>query len=112
MSRERSVLSVNEVEEAIEWLLDNCEDVARAAAEREYYSKYKDSVLAIEASQSDEKSQAARENEARCSSRYIEVLNQYKQAVFLHELHKAKRTAKALQIDAWRTMEANRRAIT
>lgn len=112
MSRERSALSIPEVEEAIEWLLDHCEDIARAAAEREYYSKYKDSVLAMVASESDERSQAAKENEARCDKRYLRVLEQYRDAVFKHELHKAKRSAMSLQIDAWRTMEANRRMAT
>jgi hypothetical protein len=108
--RERSVLSVHEVEEAIEWLLDNCEPIAEAASEREYYSKYKDSVLAMVASESDEKSQAARENEAKQDKRYLRVLERYREAVFKHELHRAQRSAKTIQIEAWRTMEANRRA--
>lgn len=109
MPRERSVLSYPEVEEAIEWLIDNCEAIAEAAAEREYYSKYKDSVRAVIASESDEKSQAAKDNEALADMRYQRVLSKLKDAVYKHELHRAQRSARMMQVEAWRTVEANRR---
>lgn len=111
MTRSQSVLSEPEIERGIEMLLDTCQEAADARGNREYLKEYLKSMKAILMSESDEKTQIAKEMEALSDNRYLDLLQEYREAVIKDEVTRARRSAIETQIEAWRTLEANRRAV-
>lgn len=109
--RHFSVLAEPEIERAIEELIDTCDQAAELFAEREYRREYLKSVKALMIMESDEKSATMKEAEALASTLYDKELKAYKHAILEAEKIKARRAALELQVEAWRTLQANRRAV-
>ena len=105
------MISDDEIEKAVDWLRDHALDAAKARAERVYCEEYRKSLKAILASQSNEKSEGAKERYAYGHEEYLSHLEDLKQAVLEDEKNRALRVAAELKIEAWRTMEANKRSV-
>lgn len=106
-----SPFSYSSVDHHIEWLIDNAEDAAAARANRSYWEKYISSVHAMCMYDSDEKSAAMKDADAKCDPRYLDALEQLRDAVYKDEVNRAKRAAVEIKIEAWRTHQANLRSI-
>lgn len=105
------MISDDEIEKAVDWLRDHALDAAKAKAERVYCEEYRKSLKAIIASNSNETSESAKERFAYASEAYQEHLAKLREAVLEDEKNRALRVAAELKIEAWRTMEANRRSV-
>ena len=105
------MISEEEVDNAVHWLGQNAEDSAKAKAERIYVEEYRKSLKAILASQSNEKSEAAKERAAYSHPDYLKHLEKVKEVVLEDEKNRALRVAAEVKIETWRTQAANYRSI-
>ena len=76
-----------------------------------YCEEYRKSLKAIIASESNEKSEVAKERYAYAHERYLEHLDKLKLAVIEDEKNRAMRVAAEMKIEAWRSQQANMRAM-
>lgn len=104
------------VDHKIEELLDryrSLEDqLAQATADRVHAEDYKKSLLALlmkDAETLGAKTAAAQEREALCNPKYIEWLEHVKTAVARHEKLRFHRSRLELEVEVWRTVQANER---
>tara|TARA_R100000773_G_scaffold44663_1_gene47070 strand:- start:7455 stop:7802 length:348 start_codon:yes stop_codon:yes gene_type:complete len=104
-------LSDDEIDKAVDYLRDTAEITARHKAERVYAEEYKKTLKAILMKQFTDLPISAQEREALAHPKYIEHLEELKKAVFNDENMRALRTGAEAKIEAWRTKQANIRAI-
>jgi hypothetical protein len=102
-------ISETDIDRALAYLRDNAEKDAQARAERLYLEIYLKTVLAQEMGKMDG-SIAAADAAARRSDAYIAALQGYRDAIFEDERRRFLRGAAEAKIEAFRTMEATRRA--
>jgi len=107
----RKTIKFDDVEKAIEYLKDNAIESARARAERIYMEEFRKSLKAMLAKQFSDLPISAQEREAYAHPNYTKHLEALQQAVFNDEYHRFMRQSAIAKIDAWRTLEANNRAI-
>ncbi|MFP5513278.1 MAG: hypothetical protein ACLGJC_09380 [Alphaproteobacteria bacterium] len=104
-------VSERDLEKALDWLRDNAEEAARAKSERVFCEEYRKSLKAVLMKQHPSIPLGGQEREAYADERYLMHLEKLKQAVYEDERIRALRVAAELKIDAWRTQQANYRAM-
>ena len=102
-------MKFEDAEKALEYLKNTDEEAARRRAHKDWLHEKKKTVLAIAAAESDEKSQAGKEADAYRSQNYQTWLLNYKEAVADFEIIRNQRASAALQIEIWRSYNANTR---
>ena len=103
------MISEEEVQQALDFIRDNADALAKASAEFQYLNAFRRSKLGIEFFESQEKTVAAREWDARRNPEYIALLNGLKVA---HEEDTRLRyliKAAQIKIEVWSTIQANQR---
>lgn len=99
---------MRDVEKAIDYLVATDEEAARAKALMSFIEDKKKTVKATEMVKKDG-SIAAREMEAIASGAYLEVCEEYRDAVYDYELLRNRRKSAELVVEVWRTESANQR---
>jgi hypothetical protein len=105
------MITDEQVERALDFLRDSAETIATAKADMIHAEEYRKSLKALLASHSDEKSEAAKERSAYADPRYLEHLDKHREAVREYEKMRATREAAGAKIEAWRSQQANYRAM-
>lgn len=98
---------------SLDFIRDNAPAYARAKSERVYleeFRKSKKALLMRDAEIAGHKSAAAQEREAYADPEYVAVLEGLKAAVEQEETLRWLIVGAQAKIEAWRTIEANRRA--
>lgn len=109
--RERPRISDDSIEKALDWLVSHAAEMG-AAKERtvkaEHWLRH---VEALEFKLSEAKSVDAKKADARTSKRWLDAIREDAVAAGEYERLKALREAAALKIEAWRSEQANMRAM-
>ena len=105
------MISEQEIEEAVDFLHRNSNEAARVRAERMYCEEFRKSLKAILMGEHLGQAVNAQEREAYAHPRYLEHLGEMKKAVFEDEKNRALRSSAEIKIEAWRTQQANVRAV-
>lgn len=106
----RSYITDDEVDKALDYLRDNARDAAQARADRIYVEEYRKVIKAQIMKEHGDKSAVIQEREAYADPRYVAHLEAIKQAVLEDEGHRFLRAAADAKIEAWRTQSSNTRA--
>ena len=106
----RSFISDEEIDKALDYLRDNARDAAQARANRVYVEEYRKVVKAQLMKEHGSMSAVLQEREAYSDPRYVQHLEAIKQAVEIDEGHRFLRAAADAKIGAWQTQSANGRA--
>lgn len=110
MSQNRSFITDDEIDKALDYLRDNARDAAQAKANRVYVEEYRKVIKAQLMKENGTLSGILQEREAYADARYIAHLEAIKQAVEIDEQHRFMRAAADAKIEAWRTQSSNSRA--
>jgi hypothetical protein len=98
---------------SLDFIRDNAPLYAKAKSERVYleeFRKSKKALLMADAEKAGHKSAAMQEREAYAHPEYMQLLEGLKNAVEEEEKFRWLMVAAQAKIEAWRTIEANRRA--
>lgn len=106
----RSQITDEEIDKALDYLRDNARDAAQARADRIYVEEYRKVIKAQLMKEHGSMSAVLQEREAYSDPRYIEHLEAIRQAVATDEGHRFLRGAADAKIEAWRTQSSNTRA--
>jgi len=106
----RSVITDDEIDKALDYLRDNARDAAQARADRVYVEEYRKVIKAQLMKEHGGISAVLQEREAYADPRYVEHLEAIRQAVMADEGHRFLRAAADAKIEAWRTQSSNSRA--
>ena len=104
-------ISEEDVEKAVDWLRDNADSCAKARATRIYLEEYRKSLKALLMSKYPDMSVSAQERDAYAHQDYQSHLKLMQQAIYEDERMKFFRASAEVKIEAWRTQQANIRAI-
>jgi N-acetylmuramic acid 6-phosphate (MurNAc-6-P) etherase len=104
------VISDEDLEKALGWLVENATKAAKARATRVYLEEFRKSKKALLMRLSDEKTSAAQETYAYAHPEYLALLEAVRQAVEDDEKFRWLQVAAEARIEAYRTMAANARA--
>lgn len=104
------MITQDDAERAVDWLRDNARQMAQARAERLYMEQFIKTVKAGIQKECAGMSAAASEIEALASPKYMAALQAYKEAIETDEYNRFICSAAEAKIEAFRTMEATRRA--
>jgi len=96
--------------EAIDYIIKNAQNFAKAKAERVYIEEFRKSKKAILMKQSMENSIGAQEREAYAHEDYRKLLDGLKTAVEVEEKLRWDLIAAQARVEVWRTEQANNRA--
>lgn len=104
------MITEQDVEKAVDYLRSNATHAAQARAERIYMEEYR---KVVKATIMREQEQAANAQEARAYAdpRYAEHLKVMKEAIAKDEYCRWMMAAAEAKIEAWRTQQANERAL-
>jgi hypothetical protein len=105
------VIDEKEVEAAVDWLRDTANEAAQKRAERLYLDEYRKVLRAKLMKQYMDLPVSAQEREALADPKYEEHLQALKIAIDEDEKMRFLRVAAEAKIEAWRSMNANHRAI-
>jgi len=105
------MITDEEVEKAVDYLRDSATESAQARANRIYCEEYRKSLKAMIMAEHKTLPVTAQEREAYKDKRYIDHLEGLKEAVKIDEQHRFLRVAAEAKIEAWRSLNANMRAI-
>ena len=106
----RSFITDDEIDKALDYLRDNARDAAQAKANRVYVEEYRKVIKAQLMKEHASMSAVLQEREAYSDPRYVQHLEAIKQAVEIDEGHRFLRAAADAKIEAWRTQSSNTRA--
>lgn len=106
----RSLITDEEIDKALDYLRDNARDAAQAKANRVYVEEYRKVIKAQIMKEHGQMSAVLQEREAYSDPRYIAHLQAIKEAVQIDEGHRFLRGAADAKIEAWRTQSSNTRA--
>lgn len=106
----RSFITDDEIDKALDFLRDNARDAAQARADRIYCEEYRKTLKATLMKEHGALSAVLQEREAYADKRYVEHLEAVREAVKLDEFHRFMRVAAEAKIEAWRTQSSNSRA--
>ena len=109
--RRHETLDETMVDESVNWLKDNAEKMAQNRANRLYLEQYSKSLKALLMKKFSEMPISAQEREAYAHTDYQEHIKAYRTAVFLDEKYRFLKVHHEARIEAWRTQQANIRAI-
>ena len=104
-------ISEEDVQKAVDWLRDNAVACAKARATRIYLEEYRKSIKALLMSKYQDLSVSAQERESYAHDDYISHLKTLKEAIYQDERLRFFRASAEVKIEAWRTQQANIRAI-
>ena len=96
-------------EQATQYLIDSARDIAAAKADLVKHENMLRVVKAIAMKHSGETAVSAQEREAYASDQYKRAVQDLTQATEQHELLRTKREAAKMQIEFWRSLNANQR---
>lgn len=105
------MISEQDVEAAVDYLRDNAEDAAKCRAERIYMEEFRKSLKAMIMKENSEATVSAQERDAYADPRYMKHLEALRVAVMRDEKQRFMRVAAEAKIEAWRSMNANYRAM-
>ena len=105
------MINEQEVEAAVDWLRDTANEAAQKRAERLYLDEYRKVLRAKLMKQHMDLPVSAQEREALADPKYSEHLKALKIAIDEDERMRFLRVAAEAKIEAWRSMNANYRAI-
>jgi vacuolar-type H+-ATPase subunit E/Vma4 len=106
----RSFITDDEIDKALDYLRDNARDAAQAKANRVYLEEYRKVLKAQLMKEHGKLSAVLQEREAYSDPRYSDHLEAIRQAVEIDEGHRFLRAAADAKIEAWRTQSSNTRA--
>ncbi len=109
----RSFISDEEIDKALDFLRDNARDAAQARADRVYVEEYRKTLkakLMIEAQQAGVSSIGSQEACAYAHPEYKSHLEAIREAVEADERFRWLQVTAQARIEAWRTMSSNNRA--
>ena len=104
------MISEQELELELDWMRDNADAAAAAAAEVIRAEEDLKSTLALVASASTAATIAAQEREARASVAVRKAIEERVAAVYADRKFRLRYAAAEARIEAWRTQQANARA--
>lgn len=104
------MITQEDAEKALNYLKDTDSDAAKARALMNYLDDTKKTVLADQYTQLKEGSAADRLKLAESTSDYIDHLGKLRDATLSYEILRNKRKSAELQIEMFRSINANRRA--
>ena len=107
----RTFISDEEIDRALDYLRDNADAAAKARAERIYVEEYRKTVKASIMAEHNAKSAVIQEREAYADPRYAAHLDAIREAVYQDEKHRFLLGAADAKIQAWRTQCATERAM-
>lgn len=105
------MISDNDIERAVHYLASNARNAAKARAERAYVEEYRKTVKAQLMREHSNEPLGAQEREAYADPRYIQHLQAIKEAVEADEYNRWMMSAAEAKIEAWRSQQANQRAL-
>lgn len=105
------MINEQEVEAAVDWLRDTANEAAQKRAERLYLDEYRKVLRAKLMKQHIDLPVSAQEREALADPKYAKHLQTLKTAIDEDEKMRFLRVAAEAKIEAWRSMNANHRAI-
>ena len=105
------MIDEKEVEATVDWLRDTANEAAQKRAERLYLDEYRKVLRAKLMKQYMDLPVSAQEREALADPKYEEHLQALKTAINEDEKMRFLRVAAEAKIEAWRSMNANHRAI-
>ena len=105
------MISDDEIEKALDYLRDNALPSAKARAERLYMEDYSKVVRAELMNQSNETAIGAQERFAYSHPDYAAHLDALRTAIELDEKHRFLLRAAEAKVEAWRSQQANQRAM-
>lgn len=111
MSNRTRIVPDDDLEKALDWLRDSARDIGDAKAESLRASHMMKVVKALEMKKHNEKPISQQEREALSSQAYMAALERDAVAAGAYETMRALREAAALKIEAWRSEQANFRAL-
>jgi len=106
----RSFITDDEIDKALDYLRDNARDAAQAKADRVYVEEYRKVMKAVLMKEHGQLSAVLQEREAYADPRYLQHLEAIREAVQADEHHRFLRGAADAKIEAWRTQSSNSRA--
>jgi hypothetical protein len=105
------IVTDEDLEKALSWLRDSAQEIGDAKARLIRAGHMVKHVEALELKMSSEKSVEARKADARCSERYLAAIEEDAVATGEYQKLASLREAAALKIEAWRSEQANFRAL-
>lgn len=102
-------ISDSRMEKALAYLVGTDEPCAKAKALMIGLEEQKRTVISIAMLESDEKSAAMKEVQARVSQEYIQWMGDYSKSVYEYETMRNKRITEAAVVEAWRSCNSNRK---
>ena len=105
------MITEDDAERAVQWLVENASAAAKARAERIYLDEYRKSLKARLMRESGQESLGAQEREAYAHPDYGAHLDAMRDAIEADEKIRWLHSAAEARIDAWRTQQANLRKI-
>lgn len=106
----RSFITDDEIDKALDYLRDNARDAAQAKADRVYVEEFRKVIKATLMKEHGQMSAVLQEREAYADPRYLQHLEAIREAVQADEHHRFLRGAADAKIEAWRTQSSNSRA--
>ena len=107
----KQIITDEDVEKAVDFLINTSEKAAKYKAERIYLTEYRKSLKALLMKDNLDLPISAQEREAYASPVYISHLDSLRSAIERDEKQRFLRIAAEAKIEAWRSMSANIRAI-
>ncbi len=107
----RSFITDEEIDKALDYLRDNARDAAQAKANRIYVEEYRKTLKAQLMKEHANLSAVLQEREAYSDPRYVEHLQAIRDAVMQDEQCRFMRVAAEAKIEAWRTQSSNIRGM-
>lgn len=105
------VVTEEDVRKAINFLRYEADNMADAIRDRALKDERRKIVLAEMTRQSNAKSHAQAETEARTTAEFLKAVTDLADAERAVEFYKAKMRAAQITVDAWRTQSSNERAV-
>jgi hypothetical protein len=105
------IVSDADLEKALDWLRDSAQEIGDAKARLVRAGHMVKHIEALELKMSSEKSVEARKADARCSERYLSAIEEDAVATGEYQKLASLREAASLKIEAWRSEQANFRAL-
>ena len=106
-----NLISEEDVERALHWLVENAVPAAKARAERHYLEDYAKVLEARIMAEHDNLSAVLQKRHALADDRYLTHLNALREAREIDFKHTFLREAATAKIEAWRTQSATERAM-
>ena len=104
-------ISDDSIEKALHWLVEHAVEIGAAKERTVKAGHMLKHIEALEFKMSDAKSVDAKKSDARTSKRWLDAIREDAVAAGEYERLRALREAAALKIEAWRSEQANMRAM-